>query len=63
MAPLRGVREGDVVLVDIRGRVFFAVVGGRDERGLKIRPIDSRISYLHATARQVVDVYRRRPRA
>lgn len=63
MAPLRSVHEGDVVLVDIRGRVFFALVKAKDTGGLTIAPIDNRINWHSCTARQVVDVYRKVRRA
>src|SRR5439155_660579 len=55
---------GDIVEVDKRGRRFHAVVveleqapSGRFELG--VRPLDSRITYRHATVREVVGVWRR----
>jgi hypothetical protein len=55
---------GDIVLVDKKGRRFHALVteleqleSGRFE--LIVRPLDSRISYRHATVREVVGVWRK----
>jgi len=60
---------GDIVEIDKKGRRFHALVieleqgeSGRFE--LRLRPLDSRISYHHATVREVVHVWRKaRPRA
>ena len=66
MAPLRGIRPGDLVRVDLRGRVFYATVDekvkkgdGELRAGLRITPLDSRINYRFCTASQVEEVYRR----
>ncbi len=55
---------GDIVEIDKKGRRFHALVreleqleSGRFE--LNVRPLDSRISYQHATVREVVGVWRK----
>jgi len=60
----KGIGPGDIVEIDKRGRRFHALVteleqleSGRFE--LKVRPLDSRISWRTATVREVVDVWRR----
>ena len=60
----KGIAPGDIVEVDKRGRRFHALVleleqleSGRFE--LKVRPLDSRISWRTATVREVIDVWRR----
>ena len=63
-ATSKGIRAGDIVLVDKRGRRFHAQVmeleqleSGRFE--LALRPLDSRISWRSASVREVVEVWRR----
>jgi hypothetical protein len=51
---LSGVRPGDVVHVDIGGRRFMALAGEKTASGLKLTPLDNRITYHEATARQVI---------
>ena len=60
----KGIGAGDIVEIDKRGRRFHALVleleqleTGRFE--LKVRPLDSRISWRTATVREVVEVWRR----
>jgi hypothetical protein len=60
----KGIRAGDIVEVDKRGRRFHALVlsleqldSGRFE--LALRPLDSRISWRTASVREVVHVWRR----
>ena len=60
----KGIGPGDIVEIDKRGRRFHALVteleqleSGRFE--LKVRPLDSRISWRTASVREVVDVWRR----
>jgi hypothetical protein len=60
----KGIAPGDIVEVDKKGRRFHAVVleleqsqSGRFQ--LTVRPLDSRISWRHATVREVVAVWRR----
>ena len=59
----KGIAPGDIVEVDKKGRRFHAVVleleqsqSGRFQ--LTVRPLDSRISWRHATVREVVAVWR-----
>lgn len=63
---LSGVRPGDIVEVDIKGRRFHAIVtqvlpigaelaGGR----LVIAPIDRRITYTRARSREVIGHWRK----
>ena len=63
----RRASRGDIVEVDRKGRRFHAIVTGIEQLQsgrfeLDVRPIDSRISYRRATVREVVTVYRARPR-
>jgi hypothetical protein len=60
----KGIGPGDIVEVDKRGRRFHALVtelsqleSGRFE--LRVRPLDSRVSWRTATVREVVEVWRR----
>lgn len=62
---LSGIVAGDIVKVDRKGRQFYAKADGTpDSEGLGITPLDSRISYRSATAREVTEHYRKmgRPR-
>jgi hypothetical protein len=56
---LAGVREGDIVECDIRGRVFHAIVLRKERGKLGIRPITAGITYTTVTATQVVAHFRR----
>ncbi len=62
MAQLGPIKPGDIVELDIKGRQFFARVteaaSGRPAR-IKVRPLDSRITYGSAKASEVVAQYRR----
>lgn len=61
---LASVKPGDIVQVNKRGRKFHAIVLERTARELRVQPIDSRINYYTATAREVVGVwYKSRRRA
>ena len=60
----KGIGAGDIVLVDKKGRRFYALVtelqqleSGRFE--LALRPLDSRVSWRTASVREVVEVWRR----
>jgi hypothetical protein len=60
----KGIGAGDIVEIDKRGRRFHALVLELDQLDtgrfeLKVRPLDSRISWRTATVREVVEVYRR----
>lgn len=57
---LGGVRDEDVVAVNVRGDQFYGLVLNRDGRKLNIRPISGgRGEFRQVTARQVVAHYRK----
>ena len=52
----RAIHAGDLVLVNHLGRVFYAKVAGSLQAGvLAIEPLDRRVTYRSAKAREVVD--------
>jgi hypothetical protein len=51
----RAIAPGDLVLVNKRGRLFHARVLGTSAGGLSVEPLDRRISWRQATAREVID--------
>jgi hypothetical protein len=60
----KGIAPGDVVEVDKKGRRFHALVRSLDQDAkgffhLELQPFDRRVSYRHATVREVVTVWRR----
>jgi hypothetical protein len=60
----KGITAGDIVEIDKRGRRFHALVLELEQLEtnrfeLKLRPLDSRISYRTASVREVVEVWRR----
>jgi hypothetical protein len=60
----KGIAPGDVVEIDKKGRRFHALVKDieQDAKGfhhLTVQPFDRRVSYRHATVREVVTVWRR----
>lgn len=58
---LSAVREGDLVLADVRGRRFLAHVDGPPCGGeVPVTPLNGVDSYRLLTARQVVSHYQRR---
>lgn len=60
MASLGPIKEGDIVKIDRKGRIFHAVVQEKQPRLLsRIRPLESGITYTTATAHEVVEHYRR----
>jgi hypothetical protein len=60
---LRTIAPGDIVLVNKRGRLFHALVKGTATGGeLTIEPLDKRVSYRHATPREVADHWQHRER-
>jgi hypothetical protein len=60
---LRGIAAEDVVLVNKRGRIFHALVAGQLPSGeLRIQPLDRRISYRHAAAREIAGHWARQER-
>jgi hypothetical protein len=56
---LASVKVDDLVLVSKRGREFLAVVIGRADGRLRFQPVDRRVSYQQATAREVVGHWRK----
>jgi hypothetical protein len=60
----KGIAPGDVVEIDKKGRRFHALVKQihQDPKGfyhLDLQPFDRRVSYHHATVREVTVVWRR----
>lgn len=52
----RTIHPGDLVLVSHLGRLFYAKVAGLDRAGvLAVEPLDRRVTYRTAKAREVVD--------
>lgn len=56
---LSGIEAEDVVLVNIKGRRFHAVVKGVEEKQLRFVPLEHNISYFTCTARQVENHWKR----
>jgi hypothetical protein len=56
---LNGVKPGDIVLADRKGRRFYAIVTGRRERELEVEPIDRRVTYHNVKAREVIGIWRK----
>jgi hypothetical protein len=59
LMELRGIHAGDLVEVDRKGHQFIALVEQSDERELTIKPLDRRVTYTTATARQITKHWRR----
>jgi hypothetical protein len=60
----KGIAPGDIVEIDKKGRRFHALVKEihQDPKGyyhLDLHPFDRRVSYHHATVREVTVVWRR----
>lgn len=51
----RAIAPGDLVLVNKRGRLFHARVLGTGAGGLSVEPLDRRITWRQASAREVID--------
>ena len=52
----RAIHAGDLVLVNHLGRLFYAKVAGSLQAGvLAIEPLDRRVTYRSAKAREVAD--------
>ena len=52
----RAIAAGDLVLVSKRGRLFHArVLGAGVAGGLTVEPLDRRITWRQANAREIVD--------
>lgn len=59
---LAGIRRGDVVECDVKGRRFYALVeraATADERQVDVRPITPGITYRRVTARQIIEHWRK----
>ncbi len=59
---LDGIHPGDLVQVDMRGRLFHALVTDTTPDGLALRPIERGINHYSCRARQVVVHWARRGR-
>lgn len=60
----KGIAPGDIVEIDKKGRRFHALVVEMEQLEsnrfeLKVRPLDSRVSYRTASVREVLEVWRR----
>jgi hypothetical protein len=52
----RAIHPGDLVLVNRLGRLFYARVSGLERAGvLALEPLDRRVTYRTARAREIVD--------
>ncbi len=58
MASLSQIKEGDIVEVDVKGRIGLAFAGKREDRRLHIRPITPHFNYFSVTGHQVVRTWR-----
>ena len=56
---LAGIKPGDIVLADRKGRRFYAIVTDRHDRELAVEPIDRRVTYRHVKAREVIGIWRK----
>jgi hypothetical protein len=54
-----GVREGDIIECDVKGRRFFALVQEKLPGVLRFRPITAGITYRSAKSTEVIGHYRR----
>lgn len=50
---LTSVKPGDIVRVNKKGRIFHAVVSDKANRELRLRPIESNITWFTATSREI----------
>lgn len=57
---LASVHAGDIVRVNIKGRRFLAFVQETERGAVKIKPIERNINYFRASARQVIEHWRKR---
>lgn len=56
---LQGVRTGDIVRVDKRGRRFLAQVEDKEAGKLKITPILPNVNYFEASSREIVEHWKK----
>ncbi len=54
---LQTIQPQDIVEIDRRGWRFLARVKSIDNGVLRLQPIDNRVTYFHAPARQVVGIW------
>lgn len=60
---LAGIKPGDIVRIDRKGRVFEAFVREKADGQLKIAPIVPQVTYTTASAREVIGHWGRRGRS
>ena len=60
---LHGIKPDDVVHVSIKGRQFYALVTGVDDRQLQFRPLCPGAGWRSASAREITGHWRRAGRA
>jgi hypothetical protein len=51
----RSINPGDVVRINKRGRLFYALVRGVGPAGMTIEPLQRNVSHRQASVREVVD--------
>jgi hypothetical protein len=56
---LGGACPDDIVLADVKGRRFYAIVLARHGRELEVEPIDRRVTYHRVKAREVIGIWRK----
>jgi hypothetical protein len=56
---LGGVCPDDIVLAEVKGRRFYAIVIARRERELEVDPIDRRVTYHRVKTREVLGIWRK----
>lgn len=54
---LQTIQPEDIVEIDRRGFKFLARVKRVDNGTLRLQPVDNRVTYFHASARQVVGIW------
>ncbi len=59
---LAGIKPGDIIRVDKKGRIFEAFVRDKHAGELKIAPIIPQVTYTTASAREVIGHWGRRGR-
>ena len=55
---LSSLEAGDVVQIDHKGRVYFALVNAIDGQQLKVTPIERHNTWRTATAKEVIGIWR-----
>lgn len=53
-----GIKPGDLVKCDVKGRVFYAEVTAKGDT-VEVMPVSPGITYRSVTARQIVGHYRK----